>query len=236
MPTYVCNLDKNTTNYNDILYDTAEISEASLGPTAVAQAADINSKYKVSYLWVNHGGQINKYPPYPDTYYSTQWHVRYDTSAIPANDTVTSTTLSLNISAVGNTPSPPLGSGRTPGIQMHGVNWTYTSSGTSGYPGTQSSNWKDRFTNNLCFKVEANVTGTITSTGTSSAITWINKGGWTYFVGLDQTFLSGGSDYIYGLITTPSHSMSRSGTSLTVITTAGSSPTSFSYNLIVSPI
>jgi len=227
MPTYTCALDKNVAGYQDFLYKYSESSESDVRTPASPDVYNLGgggtaenpcrATYRAGYT-------SNKYPPVPDAWEGSQWHTRYDTSAIPIGDTVTTATLSQTLTSGGS-------SART--VQIHGINWTYSTSvsGVSGtYPGTQASNWKNpsAFTNS-CFSFSTG-TGTVSLTGNANARAWINKGGFTYFVAVDAYFISGGFP---DQETTAPVYVTRTYSSLTVITTAGATPVSAGWGLIL---
>ena len=193
MPTYTCNIERTVNAYNSGLFKQATDTDESYvrtngtaGTTIAPQgsiSSDLNADYPSSpQAKFEPEYQNNKYPRSPNIWTSSQFHTRYDTSAIPSSDTVTSVVLNQKVSSTGS-------SSRT--IQVHGLNWTYTASGTQGWPGTTESSWKNPsdFTN-LCFSW--NTYGNLALTGTTASKAWINKGGYTYFVAVDSYYISGG--------------------------------------------
>jgi hypothetical protein len=114
----------------------------------------------------------------PPAYTSAQGFPAFNTSAIPPAETITS--VSLSSLAYNYGPS-------TTTAQLHGLGTTTFDAG-----GVTASNWKSPSAfNNLCFTITGSRTGaSVTSTGTSAAKSYINKGGITYFVLGDTAFIN----------------------------------------------
>jgi hypothetical protein len=167
----------------------------------------------------------------PDAYTSAEGFPAFNTSAIPPVETITS--VSFNSYANNYGPS-------TTTAQLHGL-------GTTAYTGNNvaQSNWKiPSAFNNLCFTVTGSRSGAlVTSTGTSAAVSYINKGGITYFALGDTKFINR-SGYVgddsgtiipntaattLTVVTSPQfvHASDISATPTIVADTTGGKPTNF---------
>jgi hypothetical protein len=175
----------------------------------------------------------------PDAYTSAEGFPAFNTSAIPSVETITSVTFNSYANNYG--PS-------TTTAQLHGLGTTtYTSNNVA------QSNWKiPSAFNNLCFTVTGSRSGAfVTSTGTSAAVSYINKGGITYFALGDTKFINRGG-YVQDdsgtiipstaattltVITSPQfvHASDISATPTIVADTTGGKPTSF-YTFNVSTV
>jgi hypothetical protein len=249
MPTYICNNDaargisgyvNGLYNYNYAAEFYTRIEYSAYNATLYSQhvTQDNNAGYAYRYMRAGHD-PISYYNKTfdPEFWYVNQWFSRFDTSAIPSNETVSSVTL-LQASLIANSGAADY---NTANIEVHGLNWIYSASANSGgLPGVTAdySNWKYfGLFNNKLFTISASVMSTSETnknhSGTSNANAWINKGGWTYTVGVDSRFITGGfidrGSNIPAVITLADANTSQS--NLTVITTAGG----ITYNLIVSP-
>jgi len=163
MPTYVCN----ASSFENI---------ATLNNTSEANCqAGINdggygSTDAVFSIYFNTGKSSSG----TSAWYARQWHAKFDTSAIPTGDIITSVT--LNETAQKNSLSAPA-------IECYGF-----------APTSSSATWKDpaSLTNKLFTLNATTSTSLVSASGGASAISWVNKGGTSYFVGVTPNFKTGG--------------------------------------------
>jgi hypothetical protein len=242
MPTYTCNNDaaRGNPGYCNSLTYMSYVSESAV------RNSTTYSSYGNNYNQAEANPLTYYYPPshtnkvdYPEYWYSSNWYSRFDTSAIPSQENISSVTLNqyARVSDISGLDY------NTANIEVHGLNWTYSASGGSGYPGVtlNSSNWYPYTSfNNKLFTISASVMSNSVSlknfSGTNNAKTWVNKGGWTYTVGTDSRYITGGFFDTGGGGTPQARILLTdaiaSNSNLTVVTTAAPAKT---YNLIVSP-
>ena len=224
MPTYICNVDcRGNVGYGNYVYTNDFVSELHnrsttysniVYPNQVGVGNNSNNNATNIYNYFSPASSSNKTSS-PDTWVSTQWNVRFDCSAIHSTDIVTNVVLSQFI--VAN--AALAGSSAT--WELHGINWQYYSTNSQGLPGTDKDNWKifSDFNNLAMTMVLTKSAGNViyNFTGTTAAKSWINKGGWTHFVGASKDFITGG----YGSPTFGVLDSLLGNSYLTVTTTAG---------------
>jgi len=196
MATYVCNVDcRGNAGYSNQIQVSDYVSESHARntaysnfsyPNSVQVGNNSNNQGTSFYSYFTPASESNK-TSNPDYWGSKQWNVRFDCSAIPTTHTVTDVKLLQYIYTYGSSSTT---------WELHAINWQYYSNNSTGLPGTDISNWKTASSfNNLAITMnltQPNSGKNNSFTGNATARSWINKGGWTHFVGVPQDFLIGG--------------------------------------------
>ena len=101
MPTYTCNIERTVNAYNSGLFkqatdlDESYVRTNGTPATSIAPQGSIDGNVNNDYPGSPKASfepeyTNNKYPRSPNVWTSAQFHTRYDTSAIPSTDTITS--------------------------------------------------------------------------------------------------------------------------------------------------
>ena len=157
----------------------------------------------------------------------TQSFVAFDTSSIPSGETVTSVTHSFYQTSITSANGGI--------IEVYEKNWTNPIT-TGQFVPKASLTYPILATFN--FSSGTSTAGTQQFTSTSNYLSWINKGGTTrimmanQYARLNTSIINGYSSYVR-MINSRTYDATKA-QKLTIVTTAGSSPTV--YNLIVTPM